>query len=366
MPREQILPLFASRPLALRMLRGGRVEEDVAALPAAAAGAAIIPAAPEPAVPVVAGFPPPGAEIVEVTFLAEDRPPLGLDMDWQNPPQVLQVMPDTPAARCGVQAGDQLYRVSGQDVTMMRREEILPLFGARPVLLEMVRMPSASTGPQEKLPPEIVEIDFDKEDVNPLGLEMEWKNPPEVIRVIADTPAERRGCLARDRLISVNGQDTTNMTWIQILKLFSNRPLSCRFERDPNQKALPGSSPELRKKKKKKDKPKEDAGEVAEEEAPAELVEAVFTEEDRPPLGLNMDWRQPPEVIQVMASTPAARHGIKARDKLQTVNGVEVTSMPREQILPLFGQRPLRVTFLREQRKKKKKRKDKKDEDGGD
>merc|ERR1719274_20467 len=155
---------------------------------------------------------------------------------------------------------------------MMRREEILPLFGARPVLLEMVRMPSASTGPQEKLPPEIVEIDFDKEDVNPLGLEMEWKNPPEVIRVIADTPAERRGCLARDRLISVNGQDTTNMTWIQILKLFSNRPLSCRFERDPNQKALPGSSPELRKKKKKKDKPKEDAGEVAEEETPAELA----------------------------------------------------------------------------------------------
>ena len=89
------------------------------------------------------------------------------------------------------------------------------------------------------------------------------------------------------------------MTWIQILKLFSNRPLSCRFERDPNQKALPGSSPELRKKKKKKDKPKEDAGEVAEEETPAELVEAVFTEEDRPPLGLDMDWRQPPEVIQV-------------------------------------------------------------------
>merc|ERR1719161_579740 len=115
---------------------------------------------------------------------------------------------------------------------MMRREEILPLFGARPVLLELVRVPAASGGP-----PEIVDIDFDKEDVNPLGLEMEWKNPPEVIRAIADTPAERRGCLARDRLISVNGQDTTNMSWIQILKLFSNRPLSCRFERDPNQKA---------------------------------------------------------------------------------------------------------------------------------
>merc|ERR1719238_471231 len=166
MPREQILPLFASRPLALRMLRGGRVEEDVAALPPPVPGDAITPAAPEPAVPVVAGFPPPGAEIVEVTFLADDRPPLGLDMDWQNPPQVLQVMPDTPAARRGVQAGDQLYRVSGQDVTMMRREEILPLFGARPVLLELVRV-GASSGPQEALPPEIVEIDFDKEDQNP-------------------------------------------------------------------------------------------------------------------------------------------------------------------------------------------------------
>ena len=142
---------------------------------------------------MVAGFPPRGAEIVEVTFTADDRPPLGWDMEWRNPPRVLQVMPDTPAARRGVQAGDQLFRVSGQDVTMMRREEILPLFGARPVLLEMVRMPSASTGPQEKLPPEIVEIDFDKEDVNPLGLEMEWKNPPEVIRVIADTPARAVG-----------------------------------------------------------------------------------------------------------------------------------------------------------------------------
>merc|ERR1719199_648679 len=148
-------------------------------------------------------------------------------------------------------------------------QEILPLFGARPVLLEMVRMPSASTGPQENLPPEIVEIDFDKEDVNPLGLEMEWKNPPEVIRVIADTPAERRGCLARDRLISVNGQDTTNMTWIQILKLFSNRPLSCRFERDPNQKPAPGGSPDVRKKKtKKKEKTKEEPAEAEEEAAP--------------------------------------------------------------------------------------------------
>merc|ERR550514_1758454 len=140
---------------------------------------------------------------------------------------------------------------------MMRREEILPLFGARPVLLELVRVASASAGPEEATPPQIVEIDFDKEDVNPLGLEMEWKNPPEVIRVIADTPAERRGCLARDRLISVNGQDTTNMTWIQILKLFSNRPLSCRFERDPNQKPLAIASPEVRKKpKKKKEKAK--------------------------------------------------------------------------------------------------------------
>merc|ERR1719478_1156924 len=149
---------------------------------------------------------------------------------------------------------------------MMRREEILPLFGARPVLLELVRMPAAAGEQQEKQAPDIVEIDFDKEDVNPLGLEMEWKNPPEVIRVIADTPAERRGCLARDRLISVNGQDTTNMTWIQILKLFSNRPLSCRFERDPNLKQQPvGSQDGLRKKKvKKKEKAKEEGDAAAE------------------------------------------------------------------------------------------------------
>merc|ERR1719269_425730 len=68
--------------------------------------------------------------------------------------------------------------------------------------------------------------------------------------------------VAADRLISVNGQDTTNMTWIQILKLFSNRPLNCRFERDPRAaleagRASPGLEGE-KKRKKKRDKKREE------------------------------------------------------------------------------------------------------------
>jgi C-terminal processing protease CtpA/Prc len=359
MPREQILPLFAARPLQLRMLRGGRVKDDVP--PTLPALAPAMPAAAEPSgtAPVGDFVVPPEAEMIEIVFTADDKPPLGLDMDWTSPPQVLQVMPDTPASRQAVRAGDQLYKVNGQDVTKMRREEILPLFGARPVTLQLVRLPGTEEQPAA-VATEVVDINFSDEDQNPLGLEMEWKTPPEVIRVIQDTPAERRGCLARDRLISVNGQDTTNMTWIQILKLFSNRPLNCRFERDPRAALEAGrSSPGLeggRKKKSKRDKKREEDDEAPAE--PPQTVEAVFTEEDRPPLGLDMDWRQPPEVIQVMASTPAAKHGVKARDKLQTVNGVDVTNLPREQILPLFGQRPLRVTFLREPKRKRKKKRE--------
>ena len=33
------------------------------------------------------------AEIVLVTFQAEDRPPLGLDMDWTTPPQARERAP---------------------------------------------------------------------------------------------------------------------------------------------------------------------------------------------------------------------------------------------------------------------------------
>merc|ERR1719214_407463 len=83
------------------------------------------------------------------------------------------------------------------------------------------------------------------------------------------------------------------------------------------------------------------------EEPQGTLLDVTFQKEDKPPLGLDMDWKQPPEVIQVMPATPAAKYKLMAKDRLLAVNGVDVTNMPREQILPLFATRPLALRVLR-------------------
>ena len=48
-----------------------------------------------------------------------------------------------------------------------------------------------------------------------------------------------------------------------------------------------------------------------------------------------------------MPDTPGWELGIKAKDMLFSVNEIDVRSLPREQILPLFQSRPVNVTFQR-------------------
>ena len=51
--------------------------------------------------------------------------------------------------------------------------------------------------------------------------------------------------------------------------------------------------------------------------------------------------------LEVMPATPAFKYKLMAKDRLLAVNGVDVTGLPREQILPLFAARPLTLRMLR-------------------
>ncbi|CAE7207808.1 unnamed protein product [Symbiodinium sp. KB8] len=79
----------------------------------------------------------------EVFFDYEDAPPLGLRIRWELPPQLTEVLPNTPAARAGeeLRPGDQLVEVNGKDVTELEQGDIAPMFEARPLKLLFRRKP---------------------------------------------------------------------------------------------------------------------------------------------------------------------------------------------------------------------------------
>ncbi|CAE7468604.1 unnamed protein product [Symbiodinium natans] len=79
----------------------------------------------------------------EVFFDHDDAPPLGLRIRWELPPQLTEVLPNTPAARAGeeLRPGDQLVEVNGGDVTELEQGDIAPMFEARPLKLLFRRKP---------------------------------------------------------------------------------------------------------------------------------------------------------------------------------------------------------------------------------
>jgi hypothetical protein len=96
-----------------------------------------------------------------------------------------------------------------------------------------------------------------------------------------------------------------------------------------------------------------------EEEPPPEpiydRIEAEFTEDDEPPLGLRIKWVQPPQLMECLPNTPAALIDppLAEEDELIEVNGVDVTQMECNLIPPLIDTRPLNMVFRRRVAEKK-------------
>lgn len=74
---------------------------------------------------------------VDVEFEQEDKPPLGLRIRWVQPAEIIEVLPDTPAARLteSLQRGDELMEVNGVDVSELDEPAISSMLKTRPLHL---------------------------------------------------------------------------------------------------------------------------------------------------------------------------------------------------------------------------------------
>jgi hypothetical protein len=75
-----------------------------------------------------------------------------------------------------------------------------------------------------------------------------------------------------------------------------------------------------------------------------------FTVADEPPLGMRIRWEKPPKLTELLpdrAADRVAAGALEPGDELVEVNGVDVSIMSDEEIVPMFEMRPLQLVFRR-------------------
>jgi len=94
---------------------------------------------------------PPEEEFITATFSPDDEPPLGIRLKWEQPPKIVEIIPDKPAAFLEepLEVDDQLIEVNGVDVQEMIQEEIQHMFEARPLRLVFRRLIKADAAAEE-------------------------------------------------------------------------------------------------------------------------------------------------------------------------------------------------------------------------
>lgn len=78
---------------------------------------------------------------VAVEFTEDHPPPLGMRIRWVQPAEIMEILPNTPAARMTetLQVGDELMEVNGLDVSDMEQQNIMHFFEDRPLRLTFRR-----------------------------------------------------------------------------------------------------------------------------------------------------------------------------------------------------------------------------------
>jgi len=90
-----------------------------------------------------------GTDHFEVVFTDLHATPIGIEADCSRTPLVVRVWPDSPADAMGVQAGDLILNVNGQDAASMGRWEFLHIFSSRPLYIRLARKKSPTLTPCE-------------------------------------------------------------------------------------------------------------------------------------------------------------------------------------------------------------------------
>jgi len=138
---------------------------------------------------------------------------------------VSQVVPDSPAARAGLKTGDRIVKFAGREPASRAEFRGLVLAAVGPVPIVVER--SGSAGP---LPlsarlagePVRVGISWQPDDAEPRSMV--------VVGIVPDSPAERAGIKATDRIYQISGHDFSTSDEFQQLLTTEPNPLKLTVE----------------------------------------------------------------------------------------------------------------------------------------
>lgn len=153
----------------------------------------------------------------------------------RNPVAVGAVLPDSPAARAGLQADDQLLAINGKTITSARMflEEIQTLAG-QPVRLLVNRKRSELEIAGMDLPARVGDRDIGMEQLGVVFTVI-------VEAVVRDMPAHAAGIRQGDRIKKANGRDITDSAmFTELVRETRGAPLTLLLERNGSDVELSG------------------------------------------------------------------------------------------------------------------------------
>ncbi len=221
------------------------------------------------------------------------------------------VYPDSPADKAGLQEGDEITEIEGRkhpdfdDIRML-----IALSNPRKgVRLKLKR--------QEQELEQLVYPEYDPE----IGAQVVGFEAPislELAGVNKDSPAEKAGLMEGDRIVSVDGKEPRGGTEIyELINASPDKPLRLVVERK-------------------------------EKQAEAKLIEVELTPESVYRYDAGVRCTLPPEVLEVGPLSPADRAGLKAGDRIVSIDGrlirtwselTEITSRSADKPLSLVVDR---------------------------
>jgi regulator of sigma E protease len=145
---------------------------------------------------------------------------------------------DTPAARAGLVAGDEIRRVNGADTASfqdLRLSLLRAVVAGKQVTVELADGRSV----QIEAPP-IEAESLERDTLRPLGIvRYDPDIEPVIGTVLAGGAAERAGFKPGDRLITADGKALASwQDWVQRIREHPAEPLRIRYERDGQQGEL--------------------------------------------------------------------------------------------------------------------------------
>lgn len=141
-------------------------------------------------------------------------------------PLISEVLPDTPASRAGIMAGDEITAINGQDTptwTAVQRIILTEIFDNRPMAVQVRRADRSTRELSMRLGEGFASRMEEGKILSQIGYQpLRLKVPPVVGEVDKGSAAERGGLRTGDKIVSADGEDISD--WGDMVTFTRARP----------------------------------------------------------------------------------------------------------------------------------------------